>query len=63
VAEEKKKRRKKKRGHPLISGPQFATHVGGGGYYLGPGWLGYNTAQEDTQEAEAAAGGGEGGAL
>jgi hypothetical protein len=60
VAEEKKKRRKKRRGHPVISGPQFATHVFGGGYYLGPGYLGYSTAQADADDG-AAEGGGEGG--
>ena len=64
MAEDKKKRRKK-RGHRVISGPQFATHVWGGTPYVTPGWLGYTTAQQATQEAEAAAGeaGGEGGAL
>jgi len=63
MAEERKKKRKKHRGHRHLSGPQFATHVYGGGYYLGPGFYGYSTAQNPNPEqgGEDPGGGAEGG--
>ena len=57
---DKKKRRKKERANRNVSGPQFATHVFGGGYYLGPGNYGYSTAQNESGAEDTGSGGGEG---
>lgn len=51
---EEKKRHHKQRVNPMVSGPQF-SHVFGGGFYLGPSWLGYATAQEPNEPAEGSA--------